>query len=273
MFYCYCIRISNENFINRDHVTGLDCLCMSPWQNTKDYLVPRLSEHTMKTLTTMLMALALTGCGTYGEPRFSPDGTKLVFSSLNNRKIELFDFDRCSSTISNPRMVDSSSNIFPYSAEFSPSQRYLYAVSDSLFIDANPHFGYLYQYDLESPNIPASRTLIWSDGKHRNMPGQLQLAPNGKIYMAYGSGANVKLSRFVGSFMRFYPFWFCIVRQHLLNGLASQYAQLPPRPRWGLYHERGYGYLLLQNRTATGRAYRLTNCAEYPIPVVSPHRP
>ncbi|MFN4254938.1 MAG: PKD domain-containing protein, partial [Saprospiraceae bacterium] len=112
-----------------------------------------------------------------GELVFSPDGTMLArYNPLHD--LQLFDFDRCSGLLSNPRHISwqdtSDIEIFGGLA-FSADSRYLYVAAGVV----------AYQFDMQASDIAASRTAVaWYDNFgcpfactfHR-----LELAPDGTI--------------------------------------------------------------------------------------------
>jgi hypothetical protein len=113
-----------------------------------------------------------------GNIKFSPDGERLVLVA-GSGIVDLYNFDRCTGTISNLISLGTNSpgfNISKYGCSFSTSSQILY-VSD---VDIG-----LYQYDLLSSNIQASKQTIWLKP---NLPyletGQHLLAPDNKIYIA-----------------------------------------------------------------------------------------
>lgn len=117
---------------------------------------------------------------------FSPDGASLAVTAPEVG-IYLFDFDRCSGLLSNQRML--SADIAPYAigVAFSPNSKYLYVAAVE----------YMYQYDVEAPDVSASRqTVAVFDGHYiLDAPqlvttfGSLMLAPDGKIYGGTGASA------------------------------------------------------------------------------------
>jgi len=117
-----------------------------------------------------------------GQLKFNREGNKIAFTSIKGT-LELFDFDRCSGTISNPTTIylefTSPPAPFRFSCEFSPNSEYLY-------VSNFPDSSFIYQYDLNAPNIALSETLIWSIPKEiqRNSGGHLKLAPDNKIYFS-----------------------------------------------------------------------------------------
>jgi hypothetical protein len=121
-----------------------------------------------------------------GQMKISPDGTKLVVAGLdygNTSFIELFKFDKTTGVVSNygpggTLIRDSNGDMF-YGVEFSPDGKKLYATT---FLKNNKVF----QYSVLSNSLSA-KTLVKDYGGVAGQEyhvGQLQLAPDGKIYIA-----------------------------------------------------------------------------------------
>ncbi|MFM7177386.1 MAG: hypothetical protein ACKO0X_08205, partial [Bacteroidota bacterium] len=110
---------------------------------------------------------------------FSPIGNKLsavAYSGL----FELYDFDRCSGTITLDTTVTPMGlgpNYERVSSAFSPNQRFVY-------ISTNGYYSYnkLIQFDLQAPDIALSADTIWQDSLPFEGGGYLGLAPDQKIY-------------------------------------------------------------------------------------------
>jgi hypothetical protein len=130
-----------------------------------------------------------------GQAYFSPDGNKYAHFWVNEGvpkwgRLELFDFDRCSGTLSNA-LIDS---VIPFNngtqvgLSFSPNSELLYVFN----------MMHVFQYDLASANIMSSRdTVATYDGflsTYPGWPGFATLfclgapAPDGKIYITSGNG-------------------------------------------------------------------------------------
>ncbi len=112
---------------------------------------------------------------------FSPAGDKMFYTNVGG-KGELFDFDRCTGMLSNPRYewtpeppdVEEQGGA---AASFSPSGRYLYITGDSFK---------LYQLDTYAPDLNVGRVLLARTDLQSSLHHWLsyhQLAPNGKIYI------------------------------------------------------------------------------------------
>ncbi len=114
----------------------------------------------------------------------STNGEKLIKTSWQGL-IEMFDFDRCTGTISNPVLIE------PEITPFSPSHCF---VSNALSSDDSKLYisnynsiagdtSFIYQYDLSAPNIFASKQIIFSYTDPVGV-GNLKLAPDNKIYLS-----------------------------------------------------------------------------------------
>ncbi len=115
---------------------------------------------------------------TVGAMKFSPDGTKIaIANSYENRHVQLFDFNDTTGIVSNPITLPGYDGepTTVYGVEFS---------LDSKLVYATDHDGSIYQYNVDLPTpsqIINSRIEIANDVEGLSA---LQLAPNGKIYVA-----------------------------------------------------------------------------------------
>jgi Secretion system C-terminal sorting domain len=118
--------------------------------------------------------------------RFSPDGKKLVHYR-DRYGVLVYDFNRCTGKISNPVKIDlpdPKPNWWQGTdCEISSNSRYLYIVVQN--------FSRIVQYDLQSTNIPFSGDTVavydgFYSGSQPTVFGNMQLAPNGKIYITPG---------------------------------------------------------------------------------------
>jgi hypothetical protein len=125
-----------------------------------------------------------------GQAVFSPDGTRFANLHLVNGigtddYIGIYDFDRCTGTLSDPTIIAYSDSAWAGGVAISPNSRYLY-VSSYLNV---------YQYDLWADDIESSRdtVAIWDgyleDGFFATTFYLAQLAPDGKIYINSNNGA------------------------------------------------------------------------------------
>ncbi|MBK9424383.1 MAG: T9SS type A sorting domain-containing protein [Bacteroidetes bacterium] len=123
-----------------------------------------------------------------GKITISPEGTKMIFINLNG-VIELFNFDRCTGLLSNSIPIDfgvlAPPEPFYWSCEFSPD-------ASKMFISTNSDTSYLFQYDLNAPNISASKDTLFSISNIEYALGALKRGPDEKIYLSgwYNDGFN-----------------------------------------------------------------------------------
>jgi gliding motility-associated-like protein len=110
-----------------------------------------------------------------GVIKISPNGKKLASATKINGRLGLFDFDTDTGTVSNLMNLE----VNPYGLEFSPDSKILYA---SGWFEKE-----LSQFNIDLNNeidINNSRIVIRTDDYVDYLMGSLQLAPDGKIYMA-----------------------------------------------------------------------------------------
>jgi len=124
-----------------------------------------------------------------GQVVFSPDGTKFVqFTTVNytlGQFVYIYDFDRCTGLLENPRYLMYNDSAVAAGAAISPNSRYLYLSS----------FRSIYQYDLWADDIAATKdTVAVYDGFMSPFATAFylaQLAPDGKIYINAPNGVDV----------------------------------------------------------------------------------
>ena len=170
------------------HSNGTDYWIIAHSTNSADFYVYQLSAtglsapqvQTIGTPYTSFLA-SNTGC-----LEVSADGTRLaacIVLTPMGGTFDLFDFDPSTGQLSNHIALDDIGQAGAYGAEFSPSGQFLYATSTFTG-------GSLFQFDLSLPtaaDIEASRQLIYNNNQffYPRVFGALQLAPDGKIYVAW----------------------------------------------------------------------------------------
>lgn len=121
-----------------------------------------------------------------GYMKASSDGTMIASTLPMDGVLEIFDFDKSTGEISNPRSSNTGDFATTYGIEFSPNQKYLYLTTSP----GTSETGYcsLYQIDLESANPFSSATIIesfyFSNSLTDSIMNGLQLGVDGKIYLA-----------------------------------------------------------------------------------------
>ena len=150
----------------------------------------------------------------FGQAVFSPQGTKFAYYEPYG-DLDIFDFDRCTGDFSNFVHIDINDSAFAGGAAFSPSGRFLYLSS----------VNYIYQFDLLSPNIDSSKTVVGVYDGYREQ-GLYQnfylsaLAPDGKIYTNCGDGSK----------------YLHVINSPDSAGLACNFVQRGfPLPRWNAF--------------------------------------
>ncbi|MFZ9942233.1 MAG: T9SS type A sorting domain-containing protein [Bacteroidia bacterium] len=114
-----------------------------------------------------------------GQIDFSPSGNKLAFACLTG-VIEVFDFDRCTGQLSSPVTIEQD--------PFAPPYPMYWGVSFSndiskLYVTSYDYTGYLFQYDLNNPNISSTKDTLWAGSIPINV-GKLKRMDDGKIYLS-----------------------------------------------------------------------------------------
>jgi len=127
-----------------------------------------------------------TGGGVAGYMKFSSSGTRMAAAHYEYplRDVELFDFNKTTGKLSNLLKITNLDNQQPYGIEFSPSGNLLYVMTGN---------GSLFQYDLSASNILGSRVTIVDLKTSAGQSGALQLAPDGKIYIALNNSTNLSV--------------------------------------------------------------------------------
>lgn len=174
-----------------------------------------------------------------GKMVFSNDGTKLLSVEVNG-KIDLFDFDRCSGVLSNFRDIGehlTGEQYQYFSAAFSPNGNVIYISPWNLT-------KVFYQFDLNAPNITASKFLVnqYLDTGivQYNTYQWHNLGPDGKIYIPKNNnyGLNSKTNYTAHLDIIEYPDSVGAACNYIVNGfnLGNHYAQgaLPNMPYYGL---------------------------------------
>ena len=108
-----------------------------------------------------------------GQMKISPDGRTLAIVIPDDEVFQIFDYNAGNGTLTNPLTIPIA-GYTPYGIEFSPDSKILYVSTGNI----------LFQYTIESKNstyIINSREEI---ARANERLAQLQLAPDGKIYIA-----------------------------------------------------------------------------------------
>ena len=169
-------NVSSEKLMLVKHCNRKDYWAIIHEYNSANFRAYLLSAAGLNTVAVVSSVGSVhTGVNTIGCMKISPNGSKLAISLYNYPgpgKFELYDFNTSNGVVSNPLIL---ANFFGADGcEFSPDGSKLYAT---------PLLGNsLYQYDLcaGSNSAVANSQMSFS----ASFTGQLQLATNGKIYLA-----------------------------------------------------------------------------------------
>ncbi len=112
-----------------------------------------------------------------GYMKIAPNGNKLIIANQSMQNCELFDFNNTTGTISNPIILLTELN---YGVEFSNQSNLVYV---SALYPTPPEYKIM-QYDLNASNIATSGQVVFSVALLSLELLSLQLASNGKIYIA-----------------------------------------------------------------------------------------
>jgi hypothetical protein len=150
---------AREQLMAVRHGNGTDFWIVIHEPLTYNFLAYRVTSSGLNVtpVISTVVGMTYTGYNRFGSLRFSHDCNKLVSvlgsTSSVNTTVELYDFNSYTGIVSNPTMVADYATIpGAYSAEFSPDNRRLYITSYNQ--------SFVYQFDLTSSNIPASRVNI-----------------------------------------------------------------------------------------------------------------
>ena len=165
------------------HGNGRDWWIVLPRFNTSEYYIFLLSPQGISLLAIQQIGYVIDHHSWGIQAVFSPDGRKYVNNTARGG-LQIFDFDRCTGVLSNPlRITFPGDTITSSGVGISSTSRFLYASSSTK----------LYQFDLNTDSIKASRQLIGLyDGFEEPLSTtfyQMKLAPDNKIYMTCTNGA------------------------------------------------------------------------------------
>lgn len=123
-----------------------------------------------------------------GYMKASPQGNKIALAIREMDLFELFDFDNNTGMLSNlvQLPIDIPTSFFNscYGLEFSPNGQLLY-------IDVHSSVSYIFQYNLTAADIPSTQLQVGVAPPLGSILGAMQLAPDGKIYIAKQDATNL----------------------------------------------------------------------------------
>jgi hypothetical protein len=207
--FCYSIVDMNENSGNGDviiknikvhdakvvekltavkHANNKDYWLIAHQINSANFIVALLTENGIEDVTTQNIGPVYNTNGedgpavALGQLKANVRGDRLAAVCFPLFNMDLYHFNRESGIISDHLSIKIDNFSGTYGVEFSPSGQYVYT--------SNVH-RIIYQFDISDYNkntIEESRRTIFSNYISNQSFGSLQLAPNGKIYLAiYGT--------------------------------------------------------------------------------------
>jgi hypothetical protein len=162
------------------HTNGEDWWVITPKSHSNCYFMTLVTAQGVQPPFLTCAGKAWGDYDTQGQAVFTPDGKKFIRFTPRSG-VNIYDFDAETGRLSNPVWVDMPNDPLAFhvaGVAVSPNSRYLYAMA----------LKNAYQFDLEAPDIGASKVLIaeW-DGYSNPYPTIFYLAalaPDNKIYIA-----------------------------------------------------------------------------------------
>lgn len=166
-----------ENLGITKHANGVDYWIITHGWDSNSFITYQLTENGLNLNPVITnIGQVITGGPTdfvaAGTIKISPSGSKLAFTSVSDIA-QLFNFNNSTGILSNEITLLTEPGEL-YGAAFSPDESLLYI--------SNSH-GKIHQFNLNVPDIPNSIITIHQG----NAPGQLQVGPDNKIYIAFGN--------------------------------------------------------------------------------------
>jgi hypothetical protein len=168
---------NSENLQAVPHANGRDWWIIIPKPSSNCYFVIYLDAVGNTSVTEQCIGTVFWNESWLGQATFSPDGNKFVRFHWKFH-LNIFDFDRCTGTLSNELIIPFQDiEYYRAGCTFSRSSRYLYTTTHTK----------LFQFDMQAPDIAASRTFI-ADWDGFNIPFNTRfymanLALDGKVYV------------------------------------------------------------------------------------------
>lgn len=179
--------LSRTDLVAVKHANGKDWWVVTPRRNGNEFYVLKFTKDGITDTLKQTIGIKTNAAGlpineNQGAMVFSPDGSKM-FRTARYEPVMMYDFDRETGVFTNFDTIH-----YEYGDQFigevgcavSPNNRYLYLSCRQ----------FLYQLDLQAPDISASQTMVaeW-DGFTTPFPTlfwQCQLGPDCKIYIMAG---------------------------------------------------------------------------------------
>nr|MBK9652187.1 T9SS type A sorting domain-containing protein [Bacteroidota bacterium] len=159
------------------HANGVDFWVTVHGLNNSNYYTALVTAAGVQPAVMQTIGAGMTGIWT-GGMSFNAQSTKCAMTTYDMHTMELIDFDNSTGVFSNPVSKTFPTSYYPYSTEFSASGNYLYCCN----VDYTP--GEIYQFDMNAGSNAAIIASGISVHTFTDIPGDIQLALDGKIYFA-----------------------------------------------------------------------------------------
>ena len=161
------------------HANGTDVWVVAHKWNSNEFYSYLVTPTGIQPPVITSIGEVFTGVGGYavGQMKFTTEGDKLGIINRNTQHIQLFFFNKYTGVFSNVQTITGITHN-EYGLEFDISGRFIY-YSRYNGISSGAE---IFQYDVYAANITASEILIGTTPDYQ--VGSLQIAPNGKIYLA-----------------------------------------------------------------------------------------
>ena len=165
------------------HPNGKDVWVISHRFNSDEFLSYLITDSGLSSfpIVSSVGSILPAESGNHGTLKGSKSGSKLLLASVNSDIVELFNFDSSNGTISDVFEIDDylDDQLDVYGVEFSPDDSlvYLSTFQQGFFVN------HLYQFHIQS------QLLTYLNNPFKANPGDLQLGPDGKIYVIGSAGA------------------------------------------------------------------------------------
>jgi hypothetical protein len=154
-------RVSANSMTACKHANGRDWWLIKPEYTKQIYYTYLVTPEKVNNVVVQNMGGDTLSGGNWGQSAFNQEGTKYAITHYGGECTMIYDFDRCSGTLSNPQCISfphyDSITLEEYIGTglcFSPNGRYLYILS----------YASVWQYDLElNEYMNVRKDSLWND--------------------------------------------------------------------------------------------------------------
>jgi hypothetical protein len=183
------IQVNDNRFMDGkmtacQHANGRDWWLVQRRYNANSYFIYLVTPDGITLKSEQYIGAVSSEPDAVGQSAFSPDGSK--YASITGKSpLIILDFDRCEGVFSNPVKIEIPVDTVQYLGTvlsggggnglcFSPNNRFLYMAT--IYI--------VRQFDLQENPLDSTVIALWTDTINFGKFNQMQLGPNGKLYIA-----------------------------------------------------------------------------------------